>query len=113
MLYHNLLFLDSRTHIGTTCEDVAKDLGVVYLGRDEFLEPDHNKSYEGVRKHLLIGKNVALEKGYSVVIGHVGAHGGENTAKAIKDTIQEIENSGVQIVSLSTLHNYLKQNKTA
>ena len=107
---HDLFFLDSRTHIGTICEKVSNEEHMVYLGRDEFLEPEHNKSYDNVKKHLLIGRDIALEKGYAIVIGHVGAHGGENTAKAIKDTIKEIEDSGVKIVFLSEIYN--KLNKT-
>ena len=109
---NNLYFLDSRTHMGTICEKVAKEENVVYLGRDEFLEPDHNKSYDGVKNHLLIGRDKALEKGYAIVIGHVGSHGGENTAKAIKDTIKEIEDSGVKIVSLSEIYNFLNAMNT-
>ena len=101
---NNLFFLDSRTHMGTICESVATKEGFIYLGRDEFLEPDHNKSYDNVKKHLLIGRDLALEKGYAIVIGHVGAHGGENTAKAIKDSLKEIKDSGVEIVPLSKIH---------
>ena len=108
---HNLLFLDSRTHLNTICEKVANESNFVYLGRDEFLEPDHNKSYAGVKNHLLIGRDLALEKGYAIVIGHVGAHGGENTANAIKDTIEEIKNSGVDIVFLSDIFNFLNKSK--
>lgn len=104
---HNLYFLDSRTHMGTICEKVANDENLVYLGRDEFLEPDHDKSYNGVKKHLLIGRDLAKEKGYSIVIGHVGSHGGENTSKAIKDTISEIQDSGVDIVFLSDIYKLL------
>lgn len=104
---HNLFFLDSRTHMGTICEEVANKENMVYLGRDEFLEPDHNKSYDGVKKHLLIARDKAIEKGYAIAIGHVGSHGGENTAKAIKDTIKEIEDSGVKVVFLSEIYNKL------
>lgn len=112
----NYFFLDSRTHLNTICDKVANEKSVVYLGRDEFLEPNGDKSYNGVKNHLLIGANIALEKGYSVVIGHVGAHGGENTAKAIKDTINEIKSMGIEIVPLSKLHDklnlsYVNKNK--
>jgi len=104
---HNLLFLDSRTHLNTICEEVAKEQNIIYMGRDEFLEPDHNKSYAGVKQHIQNGINTAKDKGYSIVIGHVGAHGGENTANAIKDMIKEIKDQGVQLVTLKELYNYL------
>jgi len=103
----NYFFLDSRTHLNTICDKVANEKSVVYLGRDEFLEPNGDRSYNGVKKHLLVGANLALEKGYSIVIGHVGAHGGENTAQAIKDTIKEIRDLGIEIVPLSKLNDNL------
>jgi len=109
---HNLVFLDSRTHIGTVCDDVAKTEKIIYIGRDEFLEPDHNKSYANVKQHLLVGRDLALEKGYAVVIGHVGSHGGENTANAIKDSIKEIEDSGVELVFLSDIYKRLSSMHT-
>ena len=52
-------------------------------------------------------KKIYSEKGYSIVIGHVGSHGGENTSKAIKDTISEIQDSGVDIVFLSDIYKLL------
>ena len=106
---NNLFFLDSRTHMGTICENVAAKEGFIYLGRDEFLEPDHNKSYDNVKKHLLIGRDLALEKGYAIVIGHVGAHGGENTVRAIKDSLKEIKDSGVEIVPLSKIYEKIEK----
>lgn len=109
---HNLFFIDSRTHINTACEEVAKEKNVVYLGRDEFLEPDHDRSYNGVKKHLLIGANLAKEKGYAIVIGHVGSHGGENTANAIKDSINNIKEMGVEIVFASELNSFLSKEKS-
>lgn len=105
----NLPFLDSRTHLNTKFDKVAKEMGEVYLGRSEFLEPDHNRSYEGVKHHLLVGANMAKENGYSIVIGHVGVHGGENTARAIKDSIQTIRDMGIEIVTLSDLYSSLKK----
>lgn len=105
----NLPFVDSRTHMNTQCEKVAKQKNVLYLGRDEFLEPDGNKSFEGVYRHLMVGTSVAKEKGYSIVIGHVGAHGGENTAKAIQKAVKDIKAMGIKIVPLSELASYLEQ----
>ena len=100
----NVFFVDSRTHLNTVCQQVAEQKNIVYLGRDEFLEPNGNRSYNGVKQHLLIGANLAKEKGFAIVIGHVGVHGGENTAKAIKDSVNEIKSMGVKIVPVSTLY---------
>ncbi len=105
---HDLFFVDSRTHLNTTCDKVAKEKNIVYLGRSEFLEPEGNRSYEGVKHHLLEGAKMAQENGYAIVIGHVGSHGGQNTANAIKDTIADIEKMGIKIVSTSELYKALE-----
>ena len=104
---NNLFFLDSRTHERTVCQTVAEALDVVYLGRDEFLEPKGAKSYEGAKHHLKVACELAKEKGYAIAIGHVGNHGGESTARAIKDGIKDIEAMGVKIVPLSELYHNL------
>ena len=106
---NNLYFLDSRTIETHATEDACQNTQSVYLGRDVFLEPNKNRSYQGVKQRLYEGANVALKKGHSIVIGHVGAEGGENTAKAILDTIPEIEKMGVKIVPLSELYESLKK----
>ena len=105
---HGLFFLDSRTHENTQCERAAQEEGLLYLGRDEFLEPNHNKTYAGVKEHLMNGINLAKQKGYAIVIGHVGAHGGENTANAVKDIIKIAESEEVELVYLSNLYETLK-----
>ncbi len=104
---NNLFFLDSRTHENTQCENAAKEENFLCLGRDEFLEPHHDKSYAGVKQHIQNGINIAKQKGHAIIIGHVGAHGGENTAKAIKDMIKAIESEGIKLVTLSELNNII------
>lgn len=105
---NNLYFLDSRTIETKAIEDACKETDSIYLGRDVFLEADKNRSYAGVCKRLIEGANIAKEKGYSIVIGHVGAEGGENTAKAILDTLPKIKEMGVEIVSLNKIYETLK-----
>jgi len=105
---NNKFFLDSRTHENTICEKVANEKNVVYLGRDEFLEPKGSNSYNTVKEHLEIACNKAKEKGFAIAIGHVGNHGGENTAKAIKDSLTDIKKQGIEIVPLSKIHEVLK-----
>lgn len=106
---NNLFFVDSRTHMNTQCEKVANNNHVIYLGRDEFLEPGGNKSREGVYLHLMVGAELAKNKGHAIVIGHVGSHGGENTAKAISQAVSDIKNMGIEIVPMSALVETLKQ----
>ena len=108
---NNLYFLDSRTIETKATEKAAKETNSLYLGRDEFLEADKNKSYSNVRFRLLEGAKKAIANGSSIVIGHVGAEGGEQTAKAIRDTIPEIEKMGVKIVPLSEIYNLRNSQK--
>ena len=110
---HNLYFLDSRTIETKATENACKNTGSVYLGRDVFLEPHKNRSYNGVQNRILEGANIALEKGYAIVIGHVGAEGGENTANAIIDTAPLVNKMGVDIVPLSKIYELLKQESAA
>ena len=105
---NNLYFLDSRTIETHATEDACKNTNSIYLGRDVFLEPDNNRSYAGVKARLAEGANLALEKGYAIVIGHVGAEGGENTARAIVESAKTIENMGVKLVTLSEIFEDLK-----
>lgn len=106
-----LYFLDSRTIETTATQNAATETNSVYLGRDVFLEADKNKSYHGVCKRLLEGATIAKEQGYAIVIGHVGAEGGENTANAIIDTCNQIKNMGVEIVPLSQIYELLSSKK--
>lgn len=108
---NNKYFLDSRTHINTICPKVAQKINTIYLGCDKFLEPEGNKSYNSVKNNLKIGSQLAKDNGFAIVIGHIGSHGGENTAKAIQDSISEIKSMGVEIVSLSTLYKQLQSKK--
>ena len=105
---NNLYFLDSRTIETNAVVNAAKETNSIYLGRDEFLEADKNKSYSNVKFRLLEGAKKAIQTGTAIVIGHVGAEGGEQTAKAIIDTLPEIEKMGVEIVPLSTIYEYKK-----
>lgn len=107
----NLYFLDSRTIVTNATEDACADTDSIYLGRDVFLEADKNRSYSGVKSRLLESASIAKEKGYAIAIGHVGAEGGENTAKAICDTLPELEKMGVKIVPLSEIYELLKSKK--
>ena len=104
---NTLYFLDSRTIETNSVVDAAKETNSFYLGRDEFLEADKNKSYSNVKFRLLECARTAISNGHSIAIGHVGAEGGEQTAKAIIDTIPEIEKMGVKVVTLESLYNKL------
>lgn len=105
---NDLYFLDSRTIETKATEEACKKTDSIYLGRDVFLEADKNRSYYGVCYRLLETANLAKQNGTAIAIGHVGAEGGENTAKAILDTLPKIKEMGVEIVPLSEIYKTLK-----
>ncbi len=110
---NDLYFLDSRTIETRATENACKNTNSIYLGRDVFLEPNKNRTYNGVQNRLIEGANLAKEKGYAIVIGHVGAEGGRNTSLAIADTAPLIDKMGVKIVTLSEIYESLKSQTDA
>lgn len=108
---HNLFFLDSRTILADKCEEAAMLTDSIYIGRDVFLEPEHNRSYQGVTNRLNECAKLAQEKGYAVAIGHVGPEGGLNTARAILDWAKACEQQGIKIVPLSEICHEITQSQ--
>lgn len=100
-------FCDSRTHIETKCQEACAACGMACLGRDVFLEPHGQGGYVNACRFLREAAHIALDKGYAIAIGHVGREGGVSTAKAIADTIGEIEKMGIKIVPLSEIYKTL------
>ena len=99
-------FLDSRTNFVDTCEQSCQNANGIYLGRDVFLEPHKQRSYENVSEKLNECAQIAKDKGYSIAIGHVGPEGGVRTAMAITDFCKK--NKDVQIVPLSKIYETIK-----
>ena len=98
----NVYFLDSKTTQHSAAPEAAKNTGAKYISRDLFLENGH-ASYGYSKKILNEAVDLAKSQGYAVVIGHVGPMGREQTGKAIIDSIEHIENEGVEIVPLSKI----------
>ncbi|MDR5659513.1 divergent polysaccharide deacetylase family protein [Serpentinicella sp. ANB-PHB4] len=98
---HNMYIVDSRTSSKSVVEEVAKAHGVSVRTRDVFI--DNNKDYNSIKNQLQQLKDLAMENGKAIGIGHVGPEGGTVTAKGIKDMIHEFENKGVKIVPVSEL----------
>lgn len=105
---HNMFFLDSRTVIEDKCEEACKMAGSTYLGRDIFLEPSKNRSYAGVTSRLNEAIAMVNEKGFCIVIGHVGAEGGVNTVRAITDIYPKMQELGINVVPLSEIYADIK-----
>ena len=101
-------FLDSRTHEGSVCGEVAPALSMDFIKRDFFLEEHGKVSLMHSQSELLKAANLATTQGYAVAIGHVGPEGGITTANAIANCLPQIEDMGVKIVPLSKIINTLK-----
>ena len=99
----DMYFCDSKTTNNSVCEDCARECMADFIARDEFLETTHNADYQYTRQTLIKSAKMALQNGYSVAIGHVGAEGGISTYQAIRDTLNDIINMGVEIVPLSKI----------
>ena len=97
----NAVFVDSMTTLKSVGKAASQEKGVVFLGRDTFL--DSTDSVEQVKKNLRQAAEVALEKGEAVAIGHVGPEGGKITAEAILQLIPELEAAGITFVSVGQL----------
>lgn len=100
-------FLDSRTHEGSVCAEIAPATNTDFVKRDFFLEPTNAPNYLHAKNELLKACELAKKQGYAIAIGHVGPEGGVSTANAIKDALEEIEQQGVDVVPLSKIVNKL------
>lgn len=105
----NLFFIDSKTTSKSIVSEVAKEIGVVCLERDVFLDNVKKKSH--IEKQLLKLADTALERGYAIGIGHVGPEGGTVTAEAIKSLYPVLQKKGVHFVTISELSEIVKQSE--
>ncbi len=92
-----LFFLDSMTHPDSIAHEKAREFGMKVLKRDVFI--DNNDNYQYVLKQIKQVAEVAKHNGSAVAIGHVH----ENTLRALKDAMPELEQEGIEIVNLKDL----------
>ncbi len=98
----NLYFIDSKTSSNSICRTAAEKTGIPFAERDIFLEnAAKDKLY--IENQLEHASRIAVKKGKAVVIGHVGAAGGEITARTIKEMIPVIESKGISLVFASKI----------
>jgi len=65
---NNLFFIDSMTTHHSVCKKVAIENGFVIMQRDVFL--DNVDERRAIMESINIGKSIARNKGYAVMIGH-------------------------------------------
>ncbi|MEW8956152.1 divergent polysaccharide deacetylase family protein [Clostridium sp.] len=97
----DMFFLDSKTTGKSKVPELCKEMGIPYYERDVFL--DHVHSLENVEKQMENAYKIAREKGYAVIIGHVGAQGGKITVNGIKNKIENFQKRGVEFVFISQI----------
>jgi len=105
----NMYFLDSKTVEDSMCPASANDVKIDLLSRDVFIENHNDHSLSFTTRSMENAKNIAKEKGYAIVIGHVGPEGGINTISAIKNSIENFKNEGIEFVKLSEIYNMTKK----
>lgn len=96
-----VFYLDSKTSQKSKVEKLCKEKSIPYYTRDVFL--DHINTQANVEKELEKAYDIAKKKGKCIVIGHVGAQGGNTTINGIKNKIGKLQEKGVKFVFLSQI----------
>lgn len=96
---NGLFFLDSKTSFNSQVERVAHGERMHVEGRHVFLDIQHDREY--VRKMWGSAVAHARTHGYAVVIGHAWS---KETAAAIRDSHQTLQNQGYTFHKLSELY---------
>ncbi len=92
-----LFFVDSKTSDESVAYREARRLGLRCGERDVFLDNVINLNY--IKGQIRLLARIALKEGQAIGIGH--AH--SLTARAIKESIPELENQGIEFVLVSEL----------
>ncbi|MBD3799428.1 divergent polysaccharide deacetylase family protein [Sulfuricurvum sp.] len=93
MKKEGLIFVDSRTTAKTKAPDVARKLGVRYIGRDVFL--DHKDGVGNVKKQIQEAVAIAKRHGSAIAIGHPRP----DTIKALRESkalLGEVQLVGIE-----------------
>lgn len=97
----NLIFIDSATTPKSLGKKLSEEKEICFLKRDVFL--DSTDDINLVRERLRQAGEKALKNGRAVAIGHVGPEGGKITARAIGELKKELEDKGIELVSVSKM----------
>lgn len=101
-----LYFVDSKTFDIKVAKQIAEEKHTPYLVRDVFLDNTANTGH--VMERLKEGVKIGSEKGYAIVIGHVGPQKGPHTARALKQMISQMQAQNIEFVTISQLIDHLK-----
>lgn len=92
----NLLFVDSKTIGNSKALKVSKEMAMIYMQRDIFLDNEDNVAY--VKKQLESAVKLAQKKGFAIAIGHPR----KNTLKALEQSKNLLDK--VELVYLSEIY---------
>ncbi len=95
--YGKLFFIDSKTVPNSVVCNVATECGVPTSENGIFL--DNSTNVEKIKTMIRKAINMAQEYGCIIAIGHARPH----TVQAFKEMLNEIEESGIQVVFASDL----------
>jgi len=93
----NLFFVDSKTSDKSVAYREAKRLGLKCGERDVFLDNEIDLDY--IKGQIRLLAKIALKEGQAIGIGHPHSL----TVRAIKETIPELKNQGIEFVLVSEL----------
>ncbi|MEE9367264.1 MAG: divergent polysaccharide deacetylase family protein [Pontiella sp.] len=96
---NGLFFLDSKTAYNSQVPNVANQEHMHMEERNIFMDIHHDREY--VRKMWSSAVAHAREDGYTIVIGHIWS---KETAAAIRDSYQTLQNQGYTFHKLSELY---------
>ncbi len=96
----NLFFVDSKTSPNSVAYREARRLGLKCGERDVFLDNEIDLDY--IKGQIRLLARIALKEGQAIGIGHPHSL----TARAIRESIPELENQGIEFVLVSELLEY-------
>ncbi len=94
---HELFFLDSRTSSDSVAGTIAKEMGVMSVVRNVFLDNTRDEQYIKDRLDELV--RIARKRGTAVAIGHPYPE----TIAALKNSLDAMKLDGVEVVRVSEL----------
>jgi len=89
---NNLFFIDSKTASDSVAVNEARKAGVMFAGRDVFLDNSKEKTYIAGQMQLL--KKEAKKQGYAVGIGHDYP----STLEVLQELMPKFEAEGYEFV---------------
>lgn len=95
-----LFFLDSRTTVNSAASEVAESLHFPIWERSVFI--DNKKTKEYMRKQIISGTEIAMQKGEVVLIGHVFT---AELADLLAEMYPQLAEDGFTFSTISALKN--------